>query len=151
MIAGKARKQAVKMQRSRVYAARYMRERHDDLLARSICPKCGQRDIVEGKRKCSKCLAVNSATKKRSKINRNRGFKTPRLVEIDLSKSFEHSHPDIVEDRVYLARIDGQFHTGTFSHELYGWNFEGGPWQTGLQFDAPGWNSSSWEALWEIR
>lgn len=74
------------------------------------------------------------------------------LREIDLSRAREHEHPDIKPDRNYLAQIGGEFHAGQFSREWYGWNFEG--WShnpAGLQFDAPGWNASDWERLWEIR
>ena len=76
-----------------------------------------------------------------------------RLIAIDLSQAYQHECPGINDKDSFLALIDGQFFAGTFSRQWYGWNFEG--WTpnsiAGLQFDAPGWNSSDWQALWRIK
>jgi hypothetical protein len=76
-----------------------------------------------------------------------------RLREIDLSKAVEHSHPDIKVgyQHHYLALIRGDYHAGSFSKQWYGLNFDGWSYNpAGLQFDAPGWNASGWQRLWEI-
>lgn len=73
------------------------------------------------------------------------------LREIDLSKGKESDHPDISLRKTYLALIDGEYFTGKFSRQWYGWNFDGWNYNpAGLQFDAPGSNCSRWERLWEI-
>jgi hypothetical protein len=73
-----------------------------------------------------------------------------RLKPIDLSKAKEHECPGIEPGkRQYLCLIDGKFFVGTFGRQWYGLNFEGW-YDVGLQFDAPGWNSSNWQAVWEI-
>lgn len=77
-------------------------------------------------------------------------MKTPQLIPVDLSKGNGHHHPDIDERKRYLARIGSEFYCGSFSTQWYGWNFNGGPWATGLQLDKPGTNCSRWQALWEI-
>jgi hypothetical protein len=69
------------------------------------------------------------------------------LKEIDLSKrTKENHHPDIVVDtKLYLAKVDGQYATGHFNEQWYGLNFTGF-YLAGLQFD----EHSGWEQLWEI-
>lgn len=77
--------------------------------------------------------------------------KTPKLKPVDLSKAKEHECPDVkVGRKVYLAKIDGEFHVGRFSRQWYGLNFDTPAYDAGVQFDAPGTNSSSWQALWEL-
>ena len=73
----------------------------------------------------------------------------PVLCEIDLSRGDKHTHPDIVPGRHYMARIYGAWHMGRFSPVWYGLSFS--PWgHGGLQFDAPGYNSSAWERIIEV-
>jgi hypothetical protein len=72
------------------------------------------------------------------------------LVEIDLSKGEKHEHPDINTKNLYLCRVDNQFETGYFSRQWYGLSFSGF-YDAGLQFDAPGYNSSDWQQIWEIK
>lgn len=73
------------------------------------------------------------------------------LKSVDLTKAKEHECPGIKEDddTTYLVRIDGNYYIGSFYRMWYGLNFSGGS-PTGVQFDAPGWNSSTWEGVWEI-
>jgi hypothetical protein len=77
----------------------------------------------------------------------NTFVKTRRL---DLTKGDKHNHPDIVVGDMYLVRIDKQWFLGQFSTQRYGLHF--GPWinGVGLQYDTPGSNSSSWEAICEF-
>jgi len=75
-------------------------------------------------------------------------------MPIDLTKAIEHECPSVrCDGTVYLAKFNSYgYAVGSFSREWYGLNFSGSPvgnWN-GVQFDAPGWNSSSWEYLWEI-
>lgn len=81
------------------------------------------------------------------------------LIPIDLSKAYEASgghgesdHPDIQLDRWYLAEIQNgkkpMYLTGTFSRQWYGLNFDCDWGGSGLQFDKPGTNKSSWLRLW---
>lgn len=75
----------------------------------------------------------------------------PKLTEIDLSLAVEHNHPHIKPGKTqYLAKFkgDNRLYLGTFSKEWYGLNFDC-DWG-GRQFDAPGYNSSSWKRLWVI-
>lgn len=73
----------------------------------------------------------------------------PVLREIDLSRGDRNMHPDIVPGRHYMVRIYGAWHMGRFSEVWYGLNFF--PWGTsGIQFDAPGYNSSRWERVIEV-
>jgi hypothetical protein len=81
--------------------------------------------------------------------------KQPKLKEIDLSKCTAkeggyHDHPDIQTRKKYLAKIGGDFFTGTFSREWYGLTFEDGWGGSGHQLDKPGTNASTWQRLWEI-
>ena len=80
-----------------------------------------------------------------------RTVKTPKLKPVDLSKAKGHQCPGVKTGRktTYLAKIAGEFHTGHFGREWYGLNFEA-VYDAGLQFDAPGSNSSDWQALWEL-
>jgi len=52
--------------------------------------------------------------------------KEPKLVSIDLSKGNGHTHPDICLGKRYLAKIGGEFYTGRFSKQWYGFNFNDG-------------------------
>lgn len=82
-----------------------------------------------------------------------------RLKKIDLSKCAHKKdgactndltiHPDISLKKNYLVLWDGIYAAGTFNMQWYGLNFNG-IFDAGLQFDAPGTNSSAWEAVWEI-
>jgi hypothetical protein len=69
------------------------------------------------------------------------------LKTIDLSKARGQTHPDIIpHTQHYLIKYNAQWHLGFFHLQWYGLNFR--PWGTsGLQFDAPGSNSSRWEAV----
>lgn len=71
------------------------------------------------------------------------------MRKIDLSRGCKHEHPDIEVGKTYLARIYGSWYLGRFNRQWYGLNFRG--WEgTSLQFDAPGYNRSGWEALIEV-
>lgn len=72
------------------------------------------------------------------------------LIKLDMSKAKECEHPDISKNKEYLILYDGRFYAGTFSRQWYGWNFNG-VYNAGVQFDAPGYNCSDWEQIWEIR
>jgi hypothetical protein len=74
-----------------------------------------------------------------------------RLRRVNLSKAKEHKCSGIKPGKKeYLCLIDGKFWAGSFSREWYGLYFDG--WEDiGLQFDAPGSNSSGWQAVWEIQ
>lgn len=78
-----------------------------------------------------------------------------RLVKVNLKNAQEHRCPNIkVGTRyTYLCKIGGQWGIGSFSREWYGLNFysdnfSGG---NGIQFDAPGFNSSEWEEVYQIK
>lgn len=73
------------------------------------------------------------------------------LLEIDLSKAKEHECPGIKADSRthYLVRHHGGLFAGTFNRQWFGLSFDG--WHAPLQFDAPGFNSSKWQQVWEIR
>jgi hypothetical protein len=79
---------------------------------------------------------------------------TYKLVEIDLSKAHENKHPDIKRGVRYLAELvlydKPELLYGTFSKQWYGWNFDCNWGCSGIQFDAPGYNSSPWRRLWKI-
>ena len=78
-------------------------------------------------------------------------MKTPKLIKLDMRKSNKHEHPDIDLDKTYMCSIDGRFYVGQFDRQWYGLNFSW-PWSgVGKQFDAPGFNSSKWEQIWEVR
>jgi len=81
----------------------------------------------------------------------SRAVKTPKLKPVSLAKAKEHEIPGVkAGKKLYLAKIGGQFHIGRFGREWYGLNFETPAYDAGIQFDAPGWNSSDWQALWEL-
>ena len=67
---------------------------------------------------------------------------------LDLSLAVKHDHPDIQKGKTYLCKIYGKWFFGTFSRQWFGWSFNG--WYNHLQFDAPGYNSSQWEAVVEF-
>lgn len=74
---------------------------------------------------------------------------TPILKEIDLSKGNGHEHPDIkLDNTTYLAKIGGHYSVGTFFEQWFGLSFNDN--FCNPQFDAPGFNKSDWENLWEI-
>lgn len=85
--------------------------------------------------------------------NRVMRLKTPQLIPIDLGKASGHECPGIETDGTqYLCLIDREYHVGEFERQWYGLNFDGWRWNdVGLQFDAPGYNRSKWQAIWEIR
>lgn len=70
--------------------------------------------------------------------------------EIDLSKAHGHDHPDIKTDGTfYLVKFYGNWFLGPFCRVGYGLTFP--RWGTsGCQFDAPGFNGSTWERVIEI-
>jgi len=73
----------------------------------------------------------------------------PTMREIDLSRGDRHRHPDIVPGRYYMVQVHEAWHLGRFSEVWYGLTFW--PWGTsGLQFDAPGFNSSGWQRVIEV-
>jgi hypothetical protein len=78
-----------------------------------------------------------------------------KLVRIDLTKSkykgIGSDHPDFNEESYYLAVISGNLYFGQFTKQWYGWNFDDGWGCSGHQFDAPGHNSSKWQALYEVK
>jgi hypothetical protein len=74
--------------------------------------------------------------------------KQPVLKEIDLSIGEKSTHPEIKTDGTsYLALYDGRYQTVSFGTQWYGLTSHGG--HCG-QYNKPGYNSSSWERLWEI-
>jgi len=77
--------------------------------------------------------------------------KNMKLKEIDLTKGKEHKHPDIKCDKThYVADWDGHLILGQFSEVWFGLTFNWFWGASSLQFDAPGYNSSSWKKLWEV-
>ena len=68
----------------------------------------------------------------------------PTLVEIDLKRIDDCDHPDIKAGVHYLAKIDDEFHAGTFSRQWYGWNFNA-VYDAGYQLDYGG-----LKGLWRI-
>lgn len=73
-----------------------------------------------------------------------------KLVELDMSRADKHTHPDIIVGEWYLVKIHNQYWAGRFNKVWFGLNFR--PWANpvGIQFDAPGTNSSMWEGIWRI-
>ena len=63
---------------------------------------------------------------------------TPRLEEIDLSKRVDCHHPEVKEDRSYLAKIYGSWYAGKFSRQWYGFNFDA-VYDAGIQLNSEGW------------
>lgn len=78
------------------------------------------------------------------------------LEEVDLTQADKHECPGINEAGPerdgdwYLAFVCGEFMVGKFSRQHYGLNFDCDWGASGVQFDAPGSNASSWMALWRI-
>ena len=75
-----------------------------------------------------------------------------KLTKINLRKAVEHNCPTIkVGSRyTYLCKIGSLWLTGYFNRQWYSLNFElmdGG----NVQFDAPGFNSSEWKSVYQIR
>ena len=77
--------------------------------------------------------------------------RTPKLIQVDLRRAHAHDHPDVKTSKTYLAKIDGSYYLGEFSREHYGLSFDDDWGTSGHQFDAPGYNGSKWEGLWELR
>lgn len=76
----------------------------------------------------------------------------PTLVPVDLSLAEKHELPGIDKDKHYLVRRNGHLYFGKFQRVWFGWNFQCGFGASGgFQFDAPGYNHSTWEAVWELR
>ena len=75
-----------------------------------------------------------------------------KLIELDMSKAEKHMHPDIKvgTKHWYLVKVFNEFWAGHFNEVWFGLNFR--PWHNpvGIQFDAPGYNASEWEGIWEI-
>lgn len=74
----------------------------------------------------------------------------PFLVPVDLSLAEQHEHPLIRTGQDYLYKVHGHWYVGQAHRQRYGWNFSGWAGGNTIQFDAPGWNSSSWERLYEL-
>lgn len=72
-------------------------------------------------------------------------------TKLDLSKSDQGNHPDISTKKKYMVKYNGEWFIGTFSRQWYGLNFSF-PYNVtvGFQFNAPNYNASTWEEVWEI-
>lgn len=44
-------------EKNREYRLAYMKARHERLLAEGMCPRCGQRPLVDGLHMCGECRA----------------------------------------------------------------------------------------------
>ncbi len=75
-------------------------------------------------------------------------IKTPELIPLDMAKAIGSNHPDIDLEKEYLCLINNKFYSGHFNKQHYGLSFHGGPFS--MQFDAPGYNSSNWQQIFEI-
>jgi hypothetical protein len=79
-------------------------------------------------------------------------FQLPKFVPLDMSLCFhkgeKRGHPGINAKDTYLVLHDGQYLVGQFSEVWFGWSFDG--WYAPLQFDPPGYNSSTWQAIWRM-
>ena len=75
-------------------------------------------------------------------------MKTPKLVEVDLSKTTTQGSKDLRVGPQYLCLIGRHLFVGQFSKQWYGLNFDG--WYNNLQYDPPGTNSSDWRQVWRI-
>ena len=73
-----------------------------------------------------------------------------KLIPISLRCAERHECKNIKPGRTrYLCKIDGEYFVGRFQREWFGLHFDG--WcGCGIQFDAPGYNSSDWERVWRI-
>ena len=78
----------------------------------------------------------------------------PLLIPVDMRRANRSNHPDIHAGKRYLVKHDGEYFIGRFTREgdtgdrwltFDGW--EGGS----LQFDAPGFNQSDWQMIWEFK
>lgn len=77
--------------------------------------------------------------------------RTPKLKRVSLCAAKGHNLPGVTTRKLYLAKVDDEFHLGRFSRQWYGLNFDCPGAGVGIQFDAPGSNNSGWQALWEVR
>lgn len=77
-------------------------------------------------------------------------MKTPVLKEVDMSKADGHECQEIELNKLYLVKHHGQFMVGQFNRVWFGLNFHPNYGHNSFQFDAPGTNASSWEAIWEF-
>ena len=78
-------------------------------------------------------------------------MKTPILEAIDISLAREHECPGINNADYFLALIGDEYYFGKFSRQWYGLFFVCGYGVSGgMQFDAPGSNSSRWQGLWRL-
>ena len=85
----------------------------------------------------------------------------PHFIAIDLSKSVHKkgsgttssktTHPDISTNKNYLVKVYNKLMIGTFAIQWYGLSFHPIWACSSIQYDAPGTNSSGWEAIWEIQ
>ena len=88
-------------------------------------------------------------------------MKPPKLKKIDLKRRHESiagkmnpdraGHPDITENKEYLAKINGTWYAGRFTMQWYGWNF-GEVYDAGYQlwYDGLSPDKDGWEELYEI-
>ena len=83
-------------------------------------------------------------------VHRMRKLLIEKWKRLSMRKADGHNHPDIKCGKRYRCKIDGQIFYGKFSRQWYGLFFEDWlPGTIGIQFDAPGTNSSTWEGVWE--
>ena len=74
-----------------------------------------------------------------------------RLIEVDLTKAYRHTHPDVKLKTWYLALYGSIYLCGKFEESWYGLWLKCNYGMSGhLQFDAPDVESSLWRGLWEI-
>lgn len=73
-----------------------------------------------------------------------------KLIEIDLSKTTRDGSDKLTVGPTYLCRIFGKLYAGTFTKQWYRLSFNGWINPAGIQYDPPGTNSSSWDAIWLI-
>ena len=73
-----------------------------------------------------------------------------KLYQLDLTKGEASTHPQINGKDSYLCLIGSNFYAGKFSKVWFGWHFDG--WlDVGMQYDKPGYNSSTWRGIWKIK
>ena len=77
-------------------------------------------------------------------------MRTPKLIPVSMKNADKHMLPGISFKKTYLCKIGGAFWVGQFTKVWFGLHFTGWGWG-GIQFDAPGTNSSEWQAVWEIK
>lgn len=76
----------------------------------------------------------------------------PKFIkELDLSLecSNTHEHPDIDLNKFYLVKFKDYWYLGQFYQEWYGLRFNNYG-LTGMQYDKPGTNGSTWQRIIEI-